>query len=419
MAIQKIKRLLEHRIVHSLNNFPAVYLAGPRQSGKTTLAERIAATTHPADYVTFDNLQLRSAAQNDPEAFLRGFKGPVVLDEIQMVPEIFRPLKIIIDENRHRSDGGCGQFLLTGSASVMALPRLSDALVGRMALHTLLPFSACEVVENTDADFIEKAFSKEWFFEKRTPKDLTKMLFNASFPELLSLHDATAQTRYEWCNGYLNTVLQRDVRSLLEVDKLTMLPDLLHLLGSRTGGVLNEASLSRILELNQLTVKKYRLLLENLFLTLSIPAWSTNLGKRLVKSPKVYLNDLNILAYLLNVEISELKQKNPILFGQLLENFVAIELNKQITFSNKRVRLYHYRTNTGQEIDFLLEGSEGVVAIEVKANSSVSPKDFRHIESLQKDLGDRFHRGFVIYQGSDIVPFGERLFSLPLDALWA
>ena len=417
IAMQNKKRFIEDRIVQSLKAFPVVYIAGPRQSGKTTLAQRIAADRHKASYITFDDIQTRSAVQRDPEAFLRSLHDPVVLNEIQMVPEIFRPLKIIVDENRQKEDGGRGRFLLTGSASVMALPKLSDALVGRMALHTLLPFSAGEIKKNKEHDFIYRAFSTDWFFQQRTEKDTDQMLLKASFPELLFLEDP--ELHYEWCNGYLNTILQRDVRVLLEIDKMASLPDMLRLLASRTGGVLNEASLSRTINLNHVTAKKYRILLENLFLLLSVSAWSVNLGKRVVKSPKVYLSDLNLLSYLLNIRLDETPRQNPILFGKLLENFVAVELTKQLTFSSIRARLYHYRTSTGQEVDFLLEGPQGmIVGIEIKSTSKVSAKDFRHLETLKNDLGDQFQRGFVLYQGTDVVPFGDKLIAAPLNVLW-
>jgi len=187
-----------------------------------------------------------------------------------MVPELFRPLKIKVDEKRALDQGGRGQFLLTGSASVLALPKLSDALVGRMAIHTLLPFSATEISHNKPYNFIDHAFQNTW------------------------------------CNGYMNTILQRDVRALAEIEKINALPDLLRLIATRTGGLLNESGLSRDANLNHITLKKYRILLESLFLTLSIPAWSTNLGKRLIKAPKLYIHDINILLYLLNTELTHL-----------------------------------------------------------------------------------------------------------------
>ena len=197
------------------------------------------------------------------------------------------------------------------------------------------------------------------------------------------------------------------------------MPDLLRLMASRTGGLLNEASLTRDCELNHITLKKYRILLENLFLTLSIPAWSMNPGKRLVKSPKIYISDLNLLAYLNNIDMSNLPGLDRKLFGSFLENFVAAELTKQLTFSKIRARLYHYRTASGQEVDFILEGPENTVAaIEVKSAAKVTAHDFRHLEALRNDIGNKFKRGFVLYQGSRIVPFGSDLWAIPFSSLW-
>lgn len=416
--MKKFLRFTEKKVIQSLKAFPVTYIAGPRQSGKSTLAQGIANTSHPLNYITFDDLQLQSAAQHDPCSFLNSFKDPVVLDEIQMAPELFRPLKIKVDENRQQNDGGRGQFLLTGSATVLALPKLSDALVGRMAIHTLLPFSATEIQKNKAYNFIDHVFLNDWGFEQCTTNHLLDMMIHASFPELLTLD--THALRHAWCNSYMNTILQRDVRALVEIEKIKALPDLLRLIATRTGGLLNEAGLSRDTGLNHITIKKYRLLLESLFLTLSIPAWSKNLGKRLIKAPKVYIHDLNILLYLLNTELTHLPSLNTTLFGQVLETFVAIELTKQLTFSETAANLYHFRTAAGQEIDFILEGpSQKTVAIEVKAKSKVSLRDFQHIETLKHELGENFQKGFVLYQGTDVLPFGENMWAIPFSKLWA
>lgn len=410
-------RFIENNVYSSLQAFPVTYIAGPRQSGKTTLTQGMTNTPRPLDYITFDDLQLQSAAQRDPDAFLGGLNNPVVLDEIQMVPELFRPLKIKVDENRQQQNGGRGQFLLTGSASVLALPKLSDALVGRMAIHTLLPFSATEVEQNEHYNFIDHAFMDTWAFEQQVKGNVLEMMIHASFPELLTLE--THALRHTWCNGYINTILQRDVRALVEIEKIKALPELLRLIATRTGGLLNEAGLSRDTNLNHITIKKYRLLLESIFLTLSIPAWSKNLGKRLIKAPKLYIHDLNILLYLLNTELTHLPTQNPTLFGQILETFVAIELTKQLTFSKTKANLYHFRTAVGQEVDFILEGPEQkIVAVEVKAKSKVSLRDFQHIETLQQALGSNFHQGLVVYQGTDVLPFGKDMWAIPFSKLW-
>ncbi|MDF1684730.1 MAG: ATP-binding protein [Legionellaceae bacterium] len=416
--MKKFLRFAEKKIYQSLKAFPVTYIAGPRQSGKTTLAQGIASGSHPLHYLTFDDLQLQSSAQRDPDAFLNSFNKPVVLDEIQMVPELFRPLKIKVDENRALDQGGRGQFLLTGSASVLALPKLSDALVGRMAIHTLLPFSATEISHNKPYNFIDHAFQNNWEFEQLSHHNLLEMMISASYPELLTLD--TYALRNMWCNGYMNTILQRDVRALAEIEKINALPDLLRLIAARTGGLLNEAGLSRDANLNHITLKKYRTLLESLFLTLSIPAWSKNLGKRLIKAPKLYVHDINILLYLLNTELAHLSTSNTTLFDQVLETFVAIELTKQLTFSETAANLYHFRTAAGQEIDFILEGpNQKTIAIEVKAKSKVSLRDFQHIETLQLEIGDAFHQGFVVYQGNDVLSFGKNIWAIPFAKLWS
>ena len=414
--MKKTDRLLLPVITNALKAFPVVYIAGPRQSGKTTLVQQIARSEHPAHYITFDDSQMRSAAQRDPDAFLKGIEGPVVLDEIQLVPELFRPLKITVDENRKLKNGGRGQFLLTGSASVMALPTLSDALVGRMSIHTLLPFSVHEIQKEKSKNFIDRVFSTRWSYQKIVSKNVFDLMRSASFPELFTFDNE--KLIYEWCNSYIETILQRDVRALMEIEKIAALPDMLRLLSSRTGGLLNETALSNDAQLNHITVKRYRTLLENLFLTLSIPAWSKNLGKRLVKSPKVYLNDINLLLFFLNRELSNIAKTNPHLLGKIIENFVAIELTKQITFSDVRAALYHYRTASGQEIDFVLEGpNQQIVGIEVKSKSKVDANDFRHLAVLQKELPEQFHAGFVLYMGDEIISFGRNLWAVPMTEL--
>jgi hypothetical protein len=321
-----------------------------------------------------------------------------------------------VDENRGTPHGGRGQFLLTGSASIMALPKLSDALVGRMALHHLLPLSVQEISHHTPSNFIDNAFAKQWTSASLPKYDPISMMIQASFPELLNLKNNAI--RYEWCNGYINTLLQRDVRALMEIEKIGELPQLLRLMASRTGGLLNEGALSSDIALNHITTKKYRLLLEGLFLTLTVPAWSNNLGKRLIKSPKIYVHDLNILAYLLNIDLANLPQNNPVLLGHVLETFVAIELTKQLTFSKIHGRLYHYRTTAQQEVDFIIEGPQNhIMGIEVKANNKVDSKDFKHLETLKKERGEIFLQGLVLYQGTDVIPFGPDMWAIPIALL--
>lgn len=411
-----VPRLIEDKVIESLETFPVVFIAGPRQSGKTTLVETILANRYPAEYVTFDDIQMRSAAKHDPMAFLESFQGPVVLDEIQLVPELFRPVKIMVDRKRRDKNGGRGKFLLTGSASILALPALSDALVGRMVLHTLYPLSAKELALQQGVSFIDKLFSDDWQFARLPKENLMDKMMSASFPELLQIESKALRDR--WCNGYIETILQRDVRALMEVEKIEVIPQLLQLIAFRTGGLLNESSLSRDTDLNHATAKKYRVLLEGLFLIQSIPAWSSNLGTRLIKAPKLYMADLNLLLYLMNTDIDGVYVTNKTLFGSIFENYVAIELAKQLAFSTVQASLYHYRTAAGKEIDFILEGpNASIVGVEVKARTSVTAHDFQHLESLQATMGKKFKRGIVVYLGNDVVSFGKNLWAVPATLL--
>ena len=326
-------------------------------------------------------------------------------------------MKIVIDENRQSKNGGRGKFILTGSANVLALPKLSDALAGRMSVHNILPLSAVELYTTPDSNFIDRIFSDNPIYANQREFDLNRIISEASYPELLTLDDISI--RREWCNSYLQTVLFRDVYSLLEVQKIASLPDMLNLLATRAGGLLNEASLARDLGLNHLTAKKYRVLLECLFLTLPVPAWKVNLGKRLVKTPKIYLSDTNLLLHLLRFERNVAQSLDRVQAGKIIENFVAIELSKQIAFATVSANLYHYRTSSQQEVDFLLESSAGeIIGIEVKSTSKISSKDFRNLQTLKSEIGSRFKYGFVVHSGNNAIHFGSCLYSLPLAALW-
>lgn len=411
--MKNIHRAILGHIVNSLQCFPIVYLVGPRQSGKTTLVKHIASTVHKAQYFSFDDIQLRFSVKRDPKAFLKSIEGNCILDEIQFVPELFEELKICVDEGRSQINKGNGRFLLTGSASITSLPQLSQALVGRMAIHTLLPLSAHELCSGSET-FIDKAFRGTWSVQNMKGGDIFSCIRKASFPELMSFE---SQQVYEWCNGYISTIFQRDVQALMDIEKAHELPRILSIFASRIGGLLNETALCQGTGLNRQTAMKYRALLEGLFMIRLVPAWSTNMGKRLIKSPKVFIQDINILSYLLKTDTQQLLKNKDYFYGQIIENFVAAEIGKQSTFSCVRADLYHYRTASGQEIDFILEGANRqVVALEVKAKYIVDSKDFHHIEELKKDIKDQFAFGYVLYLGEHAVPFGENLWALPMQS---
>ena len=406
------KRHLASALVKALSDTPVVFLNGARQTGKSTLVQQLAAGPHPARYVTLDDLEVLSAAKHDPQAFLAGFDGPVILDEAQRAPELFLPLKAEVDRRREP-----GRFLLTGSASILLQPKLSESLVGRMEIITLWPLSQGEI-EGKEEGFIDALFDLDTPLPALKPlsrQELWGRIAQGGYPEPLSRKDPAR--RQAWVKSYISTLLDRDVRELAHIEGLTQFPRLVRLLASRTAGLLNFSDLSRTMDIPQSTLKRYLSLLETTFLTRRIPPWSGNLGKRLVKTPKLFLNDAGLTADLLGTDASHLRE-DLTWSGPLLETFVVSELTKQTGWSKTKPQLHHFRTQAGQEVDCLLEDDRGrCVGVEVKAGQ-VSSGDFRGLRALAAALGKRFVRGVVLNLGSDTVPFGKDLFALPLNALW-
>lgn len=407
-----LSRNLTPRLLEALSDRPVVVLNGARQTGKSTLVASLG-DRHPARYLTLDDTSVAAAIAGDPAGFLAGLDGPVILDEIQRAPDLFLPLKAAVDRDRRP-----GRFLLTGSANVLLLPRLSESLAGRMEILTLWPLSQGEIHGRRDGflDFLFAPGAKLPDASGIERQDLLARVATGGFPEVVEMRPTR---RFTWFRSYLTAILGRDVRDLANIEGLSLLPDLLSLLAARSASLLNFAELSRSSGLAMTTLKRYFTLLEALFLVQTVPAWSNNLSKRLVKSPKLYLNDTGLLAYLLGVTDGRL-QEEPRILGPVLENFVALELCKQVSWSERPPTLYHYRTQAGSEVDFLLEGSDGrIAAVEVKAASAVTARDVQPMRELAADLGDRFVRGVVIYAGTTAVPFGPRIHALPIDSLWA
>ncbi len=400
-------------LIESLSDSPVVLLNGARQTGKSTLVQKLAAGEHPARYITLDDAGVLAAAHNDPAGFLAGLEGPVILDEIQRAPELFLAIKAEVDRERKP-----GRFLLTGSADVMLLPRLSESLAGRMEIHTLWPLSQGEI-GGVKAGFVDALFSEDTpgtIHNSPGREELSKILTTGGYPEAVSRRNDTR--RQAWFASYVTTILHRDIRDIANIEGLTALPRLLSLLAARATSLVNFAELSRSSGIPQSTLKRYISLLETTFLVQVLPAWSGNLGKRLVKSPKLIISDTGLLSYLLGADGGRLRSDST-LAGSVLENFVVMELLKQIAWSRARPRIFHFRTQSGLEVDIVLEDTSGsCVGIEVKAASSVGAGDFKGLRALAEALGKRFIKGIVLYTGRETIPFGEKIFALPLGSLW-
>lgn len=399
------------RLHTALADRPVVLLHGARQTGKTTLVRAVAEQSG-SRYVTLDDLTTLAAARSDAAGFLAGFAQPLVVDEVQRAPELLLAIKAAVDRKRVP-----GRFLLTGSANVLQVPRVAESLAGRMEIVPLWPFSQGEI-DGSEEGFIDAAFGDALpvLLPSSSSVRLIDRVLRGGYPEAAPIK--SADRRRAWFDAYVTTILQRDVRDLARIEGLTDLPRLLALLSSRPMAQLNYADLSRGTGLPQSTLKRYFALLEAVFLVRLLPPWHANIGKRLVKTPKVVLTDTGLAAHLLGIDDARVARDRALL-GGLLENFVAMELVKQTAWSADPPALYHFRTHEGDEVDLVLERRGGtLVGIEVKSAGTVSASDFKGLRALAGIAGRSFRRGIVLYTGSEVVPFGAGLFALPVEALW-
>lgn len=406
-------RHLLPNLLDALTDTPIVLLNGARQTGKSTLVRSLIDNGYATRYLTFDDAAVFAVAAANPEGFLAGLERPVILDEVQRVPGLFLALKSMVDRDRTP-----GQFILTCSANVLSLPRLSESLAGRMEILTLRPLSQGEIVGVRET-FIDAVFA-DILPSVQIAGEGTRGILNAiisgGYPEVLLRE--REERRRAWFSSYITTILQHDVRDLSNIEGLTEMPLLLALLATRSATLLNFSELSRGLAIPQTTLKRYMALLEMTFLTEVLPAWSGNMGNRLVKSPELLFVDTGLSAYLQGVDLDRLEAM-PQTAGPLVENFVAGELAKQSAWSRKDVELYHFRTQSGQKVDLVLEDRAGnVVGIEVKSAESVTSDSFKGLRLLAAELGDRFKRGIVLYGGGEMLPLDARLHAMPMRALW-
>jgi hypothetical protein len=407
-------RNLKIELLESVQHSPVVLIVGARQTGKSTLAKGLFEPANRPGYVTLDDLSSLGQAKSSPKTFLQGLQDRVIIDEVQRAPELFLSIKEAVDNRRKP-----GRYILTGSANVLLLPKLSESLAGRMEIHTLWPLSKGELSDVREG-FIDFLFltPENWpqINDLKLPQ-LLEMLVAGGYPSVLERD--TQRLRDNWFRGYLSSILERDIRDLSHIEGLTALPDLLALIASRSGGLLNMADLSRSISLPYTSLKRYLALLEAVYLIVPLNAWSKNLGKRLVKTPKLYLNDTGLLCHLLGRDTKGLHADRSLL-GLVFENFVFMELVKQISWSETRPRIYHFRTaDNMHEVDFVLESADGrVVGVECKASASVDQNSFKGLRALAEQAGPKFHKGIVLYTGTNVLAFDDNLTAVPVSALW-
>lgn len=404
-------RYSEERLTEALADSPAVLIHGPRQSGKTTLARSVGDRLG-YQYTTFDDDVARAAASADPIGFVADLPGRAILDEVQHVPTLFSALKAAIDRARTP-----GRFILTGSANVLLVPRLSDSLAGRMEILRLHPLSQGEIAR-TEPHFIDALFTGSFrrSRSRRLAGELVERVVAGGYPA--ALQRAQPRRRAAWYRNYVDALVERDVRDMSRISALDALPRLLAVAAANTAQTLNISELAAPFSLTRPTIKDYVTLLERVFLIDTLPPWHSNRLKRLVKTPKLHMGDTGLACALLGLDATALHADRSA-FGPLLETFVFQELQRQASWHPETVTFYHFRDRDGVEVDLVLECGARVAGIEVKAAATVTDADFRGLRKLREATGRRFSAGVVLYDGETSAPFGEGLHALPMSTLWA
>lgn len=392
-----IKRKIETRLTNAIKYFRVIYIDGARQVGKTTFVKTY--TEKGFKYVSFDDENILNLAQNNPNLFFETNPTPLIIDEVQKAPNIIDTIKIKVDENNQ-----AGQFILTGSVDMLKSSKIKESLAGRLVKYEMYPFSFSEL-NNYNFNVIEILFRNQLDKLIKIPgKDETTViskLMSGYFPEM---QNKPQKIREAWMKSYIEARIKKDILELTEnnLRKADKIPKLLKLLSNNTSNLLNPENLARNLEISSHTVNEYVKLLENLFFIKKLSSYHKNKGKEVKKMKKLYFIDTAIVCFLSGISENKLLN-NRELFGQLLENYIYIELKKHISFSEQKFEMYYYRDIKKKEVDFIIENKEGkIIAIEVKSAERLSSKDLAGLNSFHKNYSDNILSMYVIYGGEKI-----------------
>jgi uncharacterized protein len=365
-----IIREITKELTESASEYPVVTVFGPRQSGKTTLVKM---TFPKKPYYSMENPDVRMAAETDPRGFLKNMPRGAILDEIQRLPVLLSYIQGIVDEQQRP-----GMFILTGSHHPDVHQAVSQTLAGRTALLTLLPFSLSELAH----------YKRKW--------DVFDIIVKGSFPRLH--HENLKPDRF--FNGYLQTYVERDVRSLINVKDLYLFQKFLSLLAGRIGQTLNYTSLGNDIGLSGTSVKNWISVLKASFIIIELQPFFENINKRIIKSPKIYFTDTGLVSHLLGIQASNQAARDP-LRGGLYENFVILEMLKSHYNLGKRPQFYFYRDTHGNEVDLIIKKERQLIPVEIKSAATFTKSFLKGIERFRDLVKDRCGNGYVLYNGED------------------
>lgn len=402
-----IRRALEPVLKQAVREFPAVILSGPRQSGKTTLLKHLFGGRY--GYVSLEPPDIRAAAAADPRGFLETYPPPVIFDEVQYAPDLLPYIKERIDARRSQR----GQYLLTGSQNLLLMARVTESLAGRTAILRLLPLSRREARGRADTPLVWETKTGRPTRRGESFFNLWKDLLRGGFPELTS---EPGRDIALWHAGYVQTYLERDVRSIRQVGDLTLFQNFLRILAVRSGQLFNLTDAARDLGVAVNTAKAWLSVLEATFQIVILRPYFANAGKRLVKTPKIYFTDTGTLCHLAGLKDPGHAASGP-MGGAIFETAVLLEIIKTLMHRGEEPQICFWRTSYGAEVDIVVESRGRLIPIEVKLSATPRPAMADNIKTFQSDFVDKAAPGYVIHPGDIRLPLAPNVVALPFGQL--
>lgn len=401
-----IKRSIEKVLKKAVSQFPAVILTGPRQAGKTTLLQQLLGSTHR--YLSLETPDVRAAAVADPRGFLDLNPAPVIFDEIQFAPDLLFYIKERIDANR----SNYGQYILTGSQNLLLQEKVTETLAGRAAILRLLPLSLNEIMGAPNAQFPWEGTNSNPLTQPNI-RDLWGLILRGAYPELI---EHPAKDASLWHGSYIQTYLERDVRTLRQVGDLTQFQLFLRAVAARSAQLFVASDVAKDIGVSVNTVRNWIAVLEATYQIIILRPYFCNISKRLVKSPKIYFTDVGTLCYLTGLRDIDHLSAGP-MAGAVFETFVVSQVYKRLLNRGIEPNVYFWRTATGLEVDILIEEQGVLHPLEVKATATPRPPMATGISSLYKDLGSQVSKGYIVHMGELTLPLAPKIEAIPLVQL--